>query len=65
MTERVWSIIEGEQVTDEQLKVLSEWEEGGPSWYRAECFKGTKSNEFDLLKALAVELIAFRAEGDV
>jgi hypothetical protein len=46
------------RLTDEQVKVLADWEEGGPAWYRAECFKTDiqeERNEFDLLRDLALD----------
>ena len=56
-------------LTDEQLAVLAAYEDdGGDCWYRHPCFKALLAEgvgEFELMKALAVELIAFRAEGDV
>jgi hypothetical protein len=44
------------RVTDEQVKVLSDWDEGGPAWYREECFKHDERNEFGLLRDLARDL---------
>lgn len=56
-------------LTDEQLAVLASYEDdGGEAWYHKPCFKALLADgahEFTLLRALAVELIAFRAEGDV
>jgi len=49
-------------LTDEQLKVLAEWTEGDPAWYRAECFQPLyESDEFDLMRSMAKELLERRA----
>jgi len=67
--ERADSTSDGLVLTDKQLEVLAAYEDDGSEcWYRHPCFKvllADGAHEFTLLRALAVELIAFRAEGDV